>query len=202
MAPSRESSSHNPQLSSPTRLEVYEKGALLGSGANGAVYLYTNKVSKKKYACKVVSKFINVHEVVQHKIDVLFRIKDIKRNNLISIEEVIEDEVNWYIVMELCTGGSLAMHLDEGRIFTEFEAAKVVKEIMIGISACHKKGIVHRDMKLDNVVFESNLENSKVKIIDFGTSAYYNENEPLSDIVGIRMFSALEMYNDRAYGQM
>lgn len=194
MASSSESSSYN--MYAP-KIELYDKGTLLGEGSNGAVYLWTNKVSKRKYACKVVTKSNlgtqRQQEKVKHEIGVMFKIKDIKCCNLITIHDVIEDQACWYILMELCQGGTLKTRLSKICKFREFEAAKIIKDIMIGISACHKRGIVHRDLKVNNVVFETNQIDSKVKIIDFGNSAYYNENEPLSGFTGTKIFSAPEM---------
>jgi calcium-dependent protein kinase len=77
--------------------------------------------------------------------------------------------------MEQCLGGSLFDRLlrkmeDEDQTFSEKEASIIFKQIITAISYCHNQGIVHRDLKMENVLFLNNQKNSQIKIIDFGLS--------------------------------
>lgn len=174
----------------------YKQGQLLGEGAFGATYLCTNNVSNKKYACKnipVLRSNIQEQIRVKREVDILSSITCINHPNLISLEEVFEDESHVYIVMELCNGGSLSDRLRYEGSLTEKEAAIAIKDIMMAIEACHKVGIVHRDLKLNNVMYHTCHENSKLKLIDFGVSAYYDKIEPLCGAYGNAKYMAPEM---------
>lgn len=70
------------------------------------------------------------------------------------------------IVMELCTGGDLYARLP----YTEGEAAHIAKQILSAISYVHARNIVHRDLKFENIIFESKHPASPIKVIDFGLS--------------------------------
>lgn len=176
----------------------YELGDFLGEGSYGVTFACTNYKSKKNYACKMIPKFQLTTkerlEVLQREIDILHSIKSIKRHNLISIQEVFSDDNTVHIVMELCRGGTVSSRLKKCGKFEEVEAANIIKEVMVAISACHKHGIVHRDLKLNNVMYETNKKDSKVKLIDFGLSSFYKENEPLEAECGNVKFMAPEMF--------
>ena len=90
-----------------------------------------------------------------------------------KLYEYFEDDKNFYIITELCTGGEMFDKIIEKEFYTEKEAAHCFKQFMLGINYCHKQGIVHRDLKPENFLYETKEENSDVKIIDFGLSKIF-----------------------------
>ena len=97
--------------------------------------------------------------------------------NIIKLIEIYEDKLHYELIMEELNGGSLTERLiekvdDDGETFSEREAATIFKQIISAISYCHGKGIVHRDLKMENVIFVDTKGNLDIKIIDFGLSQY------------------------------
>jgi len=78
------------------------------------------------------------------------------------------------LLQELCTGGEL-LKKTETTHFKEKEVARIFNQIMSVVAYCHDKGIVHRDLKLENILFVSEEPDSPIKVIDFGFSVL-NEN--------------------------
>jgi serine/threonine protein kinase len=73
--------------------------------------------------------------------------------------------------MELCKGGDLS----KNRLKTENEVRRVVAQILKACAYCHAQGVVHRDLKLENIIFsQADDHMSDVKIIDFGLSATFH----------------------------
>jgi len=70
------------------------------------------------------------------------------------------------------------------KAFSERTAAKIMIQILSAISYCHKRNIVHRDLKLENLVLESNGIESNLKVIDFGTSKIFKPKEIMNDLQG------------------
>jgi calcium-dependent protein kinase len=70
------------------------------------------------------------------------------------------------IVMELCTGGDLFARIP----YTEQQAAHITKQILSAVSYIHDRNIIHRDLKFENIIFESNHPQAPIKVIDFGLS--------------------------------
>jgi calcium-dependent protein kinase len=73
--------------------------------------------------------------------------------------------------MEYCEDGDLFDHLLSCEKYNEEETAKIIKQILSAIRYLHDKNIVHRDLKLENILFENkNAKDLNIKLIDFGLS--------------------------------
>merc|ERR1719224_218207 len=97
--------------------------------------------------------------------------KKLDHPNICKIIESFEDPRRgiMYIVMELCTGGSLVSRIRSHRNgFGERSAATLVEKMLSSIIYCHHHGVVHRDIKLDNFIYENESEDAELKLIDFG----------------------------------
>ena len=95
--------------------------------------------------------------------------------DIVRIEEVYESTEELYIVQELCLGGDLFDRLDEQTDYhyTEAQCAKLVKQMLSSVRYLHSKGIIHRDLKLENFLFTSRHPQSELKMIDFGLSKFF-----------------------------
>lgn len=97
--------------------------------------------------------------------------------------------------MEYLEGGELAARLKQrGGKFTEEEAHVYFKQIVTAISYCHSKNIVHRDLKLENLLFSSNDE---LKVIDFGIAGFQSLANTDSMNIGSLLFMAPEVLASR-----
>ena len=68
--------------------------------------------------------------------------------NVVKLEEIYEDSNNFYMVLELMTGGELFERNVEKDHYSEKEAADTIRQLVDGLRYCHKMGIVHRDLKV------------------------------------------------------
>ncbi|CAI7872225.1 unnamed protein product, partial [Closterium sp. NIES-53] len=78
-----------------------------------------------------------------------------------------------HLVMELCEGGELFDRLKAKRVYEEGEAAAVLHTLVDVLSHCHAMGVVHRDVKPENILLVSQHSHTHVKVIDFGIAAFY-----------------------------
>ncbi|EED96640.1 predicted protein, partial [Thalassiosira pseudonana CCMP1335] len=99
--------------------------------------------------------------------------------NICRLIEAYERRRHIYLVMEFCKGGNLASRMP----MKEKEAAAVCKKILSAVEYLHGKGLAHRDIKLENIMFDGKGE---IKLIDFGlATAYLNEDyKHMTDKVG------------------
>eukprot|EP00980_Cylindrotheca_fusiformis_P002962 scaffold683_cov124-Cylindrotheca_fusiformis.AAC.31 len=99
--------------------------------------------------------------------------------NIVKAMETFDYHDRMYLVLELCSGGDLYSRDP----YDEVQACNIVFSIVDAVSYMHSKGITHRDLKYENVMF-SNPSTYSVKLIDFGLSKKYALKEHLHDTVG------------------
>ena len=96
---------------------------------------------------------------------------------ILKMFEYFEDDKNIYLVTEICTGGDLFDKIVDKDGFKEKEAAKVFKQILLGINYCHTNNVVHRDLKPENILYDTDNDDSDIKIIDFGISKIFKKGK-------------------------
>jgi calcium-dependent protein kinase len=84
--------------------------------------------------------------------------------NIVRLYELAKNQKQMSLVMELCTGGSVMDRMP----YTEKKASHIMRQVTSAIAYLHNKNIVHRDIELTNILFETKDEDSDVKLIDFG----------------------------------
>jgi calcium-dependent protein kinase len=106
--------------------------------------------------------------------------------HIIRLHECFEDKKSIRLILELCTGGELLdrLHAQPAHKYTEQVACNYIHTMLSAIAYLHDHNIVHRDLKLENFLFESPSSDSQLKLIDFGLSQYFTENEIIVSPVG------------------
>ncbi|KAF5888651.1 NUAK family SNF1-like kinase 2, partial [Clarias magur] len=114
---------------------------------------------------------------------------------IITIYEVFENKDKIVIVMEYASKGDLFDYIS-GRRVSEREARHIFRQIVSAVHYCHRNGIVHRDLKLENILLDANGD---VKIADFGLSNLYRRDEYLQTYCGSPLYASPEIVNGRPY---
>ncbi|CAL0316907.1 unnamed protein product [Lupinus luteus] len=181
--------------------DFYNLGRRLGKGQFGTTFLCVEKATGKEYACKsiVKRKLITEEDVedVRREIQIMHHL--VGSPDVITIKEAYEDAVSVHVVMELCAGGELFDRIVERGHYTERKAAKLARTIVGVIESCHSLGVMHRDLKPENFLFINQQEDSPLKAIDFGLSAFFKPGEIFNDVVGSPYYVAPEVLRKR-YG--
>lgn len=148
---------------------------VLGAGRHGAVRLCVDRASGRRYAVKSVRKGGPADRPGRLNREVGL-LRDTNHRNIVRLVDVYEDAWHVHVVTDLCEGGELFARLvdraarggDGEPCFAEDEAARIVRQVLAAVSYLHSRGVVHRDLKLENILFASTAADSPVKIIDFG----------------------------------
>jgi serine/threonine protein kinase len=157
----------------------------LGKGAFGEVYLTSRKGDDKKYATKKIDREeVEKGEGIKYLKNEIIILQYLRHPNIVRFEEVKKTKKHYYIVMEFCNGGELSKALEKyiekyGKPFSEEIVQHLMRQIIDAFKFMHERKIIHRDVKLDNILlnYETeedkknlNLMKAQVKIIDFGFS--------------------------------
>ncbi|KAM3851500.1 inactive serine/threonine-protein kinase PLK5-like isoform 1-T1 [Vipera latastei] len=145
---------------------LYKRGQLLGQGAFGQCYKFTDTSTNRVYAVKVLSQQrvarLGNQGKVQREIELH---SQLQHRNVVGFHRHFVDQENIYMVLEYCSRKSLAHILKVRRTLTEPEVRFYLKQIMSGLQYLHQQGIIHRDLKLSNVFITKRMQ---VKIGDLG----------------------------------
>ena len=181
----------------------YELEDKLGAGAFSSVYKCKEKANGTIKAVKIVSKqtLSKQHTNLSQKLQEIQVLKILDHPNIIKIFKGYEDTKNFYIVMEYCEGGELFTKLVNKRHFTEYEAAKIMHQLLSAVAYCHSHNVIHRDLKPENLLIQGNSEELLIKVGDFGNSVMYDIKSKISGIFGSLYYIAPEVldnnYNEK-----
>merc|ERR1719474_462689 len=142
----------------------------------------------------VKQKFINDR---CREIDIM---KALNHPNIIKFHSSFEDEYTLYIVMEECCGGELYQRIVDKGQFTEYEAAKVMRQLLPALDYLHREmHVVHCNLEPTNILFVDQSEESLLKIIDFGMSKVLPPQQYLTTLCGTPYYTAPEVIKDKKY---
>ena len=180
----------------------YKVISKLGEGSYGTVYLAINIMTKAKVSMKKINKVkdneINELEI-KNEIDIL---KKLDHPNVLKILEFYSTHKAYYIITGYCSKGELYSQITYK--FSEHQLAVLFYQVFSGLLYLHSNHIVHRDLKLENILI-SDIENDIltdnkyfwVKIIDFGTAKIFEKNKSEKVVVGSSYYIAPEVLNKK-----
>ena len=172
------------------KLGSYTIEKLLGEGSFGKVHLTKKEGDSKKYATKELDREeIDSSEAKKYLINEIRILQSLNHPNIVKFVDIKKTKKHYYIMMEFCNGGELSKNLEKyimknGTAFPEELVQHFIRQIIDAFKYIHGKKIIHRDVKLDNILlhFDNeedkknfNLMKAQVKIIDFGFSCIYND---------------------------
>ena len=171
---------------------------LLGVGTYGQVFLVQNKYTKEYFAMKEIPKtsedLLSDNEIMDE-IEIL---KNLDHPDIVRIIEFYNTETSYYLINEYCKYGELYEQVKNE--FSETQIAVMFRQILSGIAYLHSNNIIHRDLKLENILINdieksitTNEDLFLVKIIDFGTAKIFDKNKMPRAIVGSIYYIAPEV---------
>ena len=162
----------------------YRIESLLGRGGMGAVYKATQTNMGRAVAIKLLLKeFANHTDVAKRFLREARTISQLSHVNTITVHDFGQTaDGQLFIVMEHLTGRPLTDRIEEGPMPAD-EALRIVRQTAAALSEAHDKGIVHRDIKPDNIFLaELGGEVDEVKVLDFGIAKLLDTDEEVTQL--------------------
>ncbi|CAI7867386.1 unnamed protein product [Closterium sp. NIES-54] len=133
-------------------VEKYEVREDLGKGQFGVVAECAERASGRRLACKVVAARKQAMDAAGREVVALSLLKGCE--NIVTLEDVFigEEGMGMVLVMELATGGDLLTRIEQKGRIPEYEARELFKGVAMALKQCHYNGVIHRDVKPDNVL--------------------------------------------------
>ena len=189
--------------------ERYVLKTQIGSGCFATVYEALDIETNKKVAVKVMDKRATPREICERELRILDQVSSKAPNARVTpMIDVFEDATKLYFVLELMRG-DLFDHVSKTGKMSEPEAATVVRKLCFTLEALHRSGILHRDIKLENLLIESRKEGESeeddqgaqaFKVADFGFAKQMDEKDRFRNPAGTLGYAAPEVLEKREYG--
>lgn len=173
--------------------EDFEFIKILGHGQYGTVReaIKSSQPSRHFAIKSIAKKKISKHRLLLKRELQILSVVD--HPNIIRLYETYEDELYLHLVMELCTGGDVWERLITKGFFSEIEASNIMRKILAAVNYLHSKNIIHRDLKADNFLYESQ-NSDEIKICDFGMSIIADGVTRLNSMAGTPFYLAPEVF--------
>lgn len=185
---------------------MYKIGKTLGTGGFSVVKLATDRASGEVWACKIMTlpppgrkagDGETTREEILKEINILM---SLSHDNVIFLKEYFEEPGRVYIIMEYLGGGELLEALlskEKGADgleahYSEADARVMFRQLIAGVKYLHDAGIVHRDLKLENLLLSKKGDTGSIKIADFGLAKKV-ATAALSTICGTPQYVAPEV---------
>mmetsp|Transcript_123114 Transcript_123114/g.213576 ORF Transcript_123114/g.213576 Transcript_123114/m.213576 type:complete len:521 (+) Transcript_123114:1-1563(+) len=179
----------------PRKIEDdYELAAdnVIGKGYNGSVYIATGRTRGHKYAVKDF-KLRGIDSEKKEELQIECEISlGMDHPHVVRLVDVYESATKLSLVMECMSGGELFDRVLARKKYSEKDAAIAAYQMLLAIQYLHHKKVVHRDIKLENFLYESK-ESDHLKLIDFGFSKIWDPDTRMKMSCGTLAYVAPEV---------
>lgn len=176
----------------------YRRGSFLGEGGFARCFQMKDALGKI-YAAKTVAKALIKNEKTKTKLLLEIKIhKSLKHSNIVNFVDCFEDDVNVYILLEICPNQSLMELLKTRKRVLEPEVRFFLVQVIGAVKYLHSRRVIHRDLKLGNIFFDPDMN---LKLGDFGLASVLPSTDSRKyTICGTPNYIAPEVLGGKATG--
>ncbi|XP_068649810.1 serine/threonine-protein kinase ATG1a-like [Aristolochia californica] len=177
----------------------YILGPKIGSGSFAVVWRSRHRSLGVEVAVKEIDKkqlSSKVNESLLNEINIL---RQIKHPNIIRLHDAIQTEDKIYLVLEYCVGGDLGAYIQRFGRVSDTTAKHFMRQLATGLQVLQENHLIHRDLKPQNLLLSSTLENAVLKIGDFGFARYLTPQCLADTLCGSPLYMAPEIIQNQKY---
>lgn len=173
---------------------------ILGSGSFSKVKLAIDRRTGEEVAIKMIDaeevyNNVRLQETLLREVDIM---RKVRHSNIVHFREVTLLKDSICLVMDYVPGQELFQYVAQKRRLSEEEAARILREVLLAIHYLHQVGVVHRDLKLENILIDPQPGGVKVTLIDFGLARLVR-GYPLITRCGSEEYAAPEVIAGEPY---
>lgn len=170
----------------------------LGRGGYSTVYLVRHLRTGRKYALKCAMKFKKGKDRSRKTLQEIEVLSQFNHSSIIRLSGWFEDEDTIYLVLQYIPGRDLSKFF-KNTLPSKHTVKNIIFQIVESLQYCHEKGVIHRDMKLENILINKKLQ---IKLTDFGLCVLKEEvDDVFYDEVGTARYTSPELLSGNGYNE-
>lgn len=177
--------------------EVTEE--VLGNGMCGDVVLVRGRVDGRRYAQKTIQKPMMSEAKLKSLVLEVEIYLTLDHPNIARLHDVYESQEAITLIEECCEGGELYYCLQKRGVYTDAHAAETARQMLRAVSYLHSHNIVHRDLKLENFLYESEAQDAQLKLIDFGFAKIWDPSTLMMASCGSITYVSPDVLDGKGY---
>jgi serine/threonine kinase 32 len=175
----------------------FELHRAVGRGAFGKVRVVEHKRTRKMYALKYIDKSRCIKQkAIANIIQERRLLEEIDHAFVVNLRYAFQDDENCFFVLDLMLGGDLRFHLKKQGPFSEQTVQFWTAELACAVQYLHEQRIVHRDIKPDNILLDSN---GHAHITDFNVAIHFSERRLHTSVAGSMAYMAPQVVGRQGY---
>ncbi|XWX01962.1 hypothetical protein V2A60_009994 [Cordyceps javanica] len=207
--PSHSTKQSRSRTTIPTQSGKWILGKTIGAGSMGKVKLARKEDGSEQVACKIIPRGStddnHQSRADKERADQSKEIRTAREAAIVTLlnhphicglRDVVRTNYHWYMLFEFVNGGQMLDYIISHGKLKEKQARKFSRQIASALDYCHRNSIVHRDLKIENILIS---KTGDIKIIDFGLSNLFAPRGHLKTFCGSLYFAAPELLQARAY---
>ncbi|KII72594.1 Serine/threonine-protein kinase MARK2 [Thelohanellus kitauei] len=168
----------------------------VGNGNFSNVCLGMHRPTQEMVAIKIINKNMVKRKQIGDLTREISNLKHLNHPNIVRLYEHYETKNYLYIITEYVGGGELFQYLSEKGRMKENLAREKFRQILSAVNYCHERGIVHRDLKAENILIDSH---NNLIIVDFGFSNRFCWSKRMHTYCGSPQYAAPELFVGNGY---
>eukprot|EP00427_Karlodinium_veneficum_P053727 CAMPEP_0169413208 /NCGR_PEP_ID=MMETSP1017-20121227/61232_1 /TAXON_ID=342587 /ORGANISM="Karlodinium micrum, Strain CCMP2283" /LENGTH=439 /DNA_ID=CAMNT_0009520605 /DNA_START=115 /DNA_END=1435 /DNA_ORIENTATION=+ len=172
---------------------------VLGEGCSGKIIAARNVATGRKYALKRIRKDSVTPKILQQLIVEAEILLTLDHPHVARLNDVYDTDHELAFLTECLEGGELYGRLEELKTFPEPLALETTRQMLLALGYLHSHNIVHRDIKLENFLYESDDLESPLKAIDFGFSKVWDASKPMLASCGSIAYVSPDVLRAKGY---
>ncbi|PXF47654.1 putative myosin light chain kinase [Gracilariopsis chorda] len=182
--------------------KFYDIGHVLGQGSFATVRMARDRGTNQQFAIKIIHKDMYKPDELQWLMREVKIMMNVQHDHIVDTYDIFDSKRHLHLVIEYMAGGELFdIIADQGHL-SEQTASIVMREIIKGVEYLHDVGVVHCDIKPENILCKSKQWPYSVKLCDFGLANFFDQynNNTMTETIGTPGYVAPEVVRREPYG--